>query len=270
MENHKLIYITYQVLIAILAVIVIFMLLAYYAGDLNIDAYPYSLIDNGIWALFTIDYLIRFIRAQNKKQFFTHNIFDLLSIIPASSLFAFFRIAQIGRTFRLLKLLRLLRLVGLTGRLASFFKRSDLLYYLYISIAVILVAAAMFCISERVSFGNALWWAITTATTIGYGDVVPKTGIGRGAAIILMLLGIGFIGMLTSTITEYFAKEDEEKTARKLNLFGRLLTRLVADRKHHAQQLDRLEKENQALKAELDEIREMLTTEKYNHHHPNR
>lgn len=137
----------------------------------------------------------------------------------------------------MLKLFRILRLIGFTGRLASFFKRNELVYYLYISIAVILVTAAMFCISEKVSYQTALWWAITTATTIGYGDVIPKTGIGRGAAVILMLLGIGFIGMLTGTITEFFAKEDEAEMSK---------------------QLDRLEAENHQLHAELTEIKRLL------------
>ncbi|HAP3697435.1 TPA: two pore domain potassium channel family protein, partial [Enterococcus faecalis] len=54
---------------------------------------------------------------------------------------------------------------------------------------------------------------LVTTTTVGYGDISPATPLGRVAAIILMILGIGFIGMLTSTITEYFNKsnnEDEE------------------------------------------------------------
>ncbi|MGN1279453.1 MAG: ion transporter [Limosilactobacillus sp.] len=244
--HNKLTYITYQILIAILAIVSIVMLLAYCAKQIDIDAYPYNLIDNGIWLIFTIDYFARLMHAKDKKDFFKNNIFDLLSIIPASSLFSFFRISQIGRTLKMLKLFRLLRLVGLTGRLASFFKRNELVYYLYISVAVIMVAAAMFCISERVSYQTALWWAITTATTIGYGDVIPKTGIGRGAAIILMLLGIGFIGMLTGTITELFAKEDEAKVG---------------------EQLDRLEAENHELHAELDEIKQLLVTKKQQENH---
>lgn len=235
--HNKLTYIIYQVIIAILAIISIVMLLAYYAKEIDIDAYPYNLIDKGIWLVFVVDYFTRLVLADDKKAFFKHHIFDLLSIIPASSLLFFFRIAQIGETFRMLKLFRLLRLIGFTGRLASFFKRNELVYYLYISIAVIMVTAAMFCISEKVSYQTALWWAITTATTIGYGDVIPKTEIGRGAAIILMLLGIGFIGMLTGTITEFFAKKDEAAMSK---------------------QLDRLEAGNHQLHAELDEIKQLL------------
>ncbi|MEY8442556.1 potassium channel family protein [Lactobacillaceae bacterium 24-114] len=85
------------------------------------------------------------------------------------------------------------------------------------------------------------WWAITTATTIGYGDVIPKTGIGRAAAIVLMLSGIGFIEMITSTITELFAKRDEQKIS----------ARLI-----------KIQHENPQLKAELDEIKRLIKKSK--------
>ncbi len=228
--HKKFTYIVYQIIMAILAVISIGMLIAYYAKRINIDAYPYNMIDNGIWLAFFTDYVIRLIISPNKREFVKDNIFDLLSI------------GQIGRTFQMLKLMRIMRLVGFTGRLGVFFERNELLYYLYITIAVIMVAAAMFCISEKVSYETALWWAITTATTIGYGDVIPKTGIGRAAAIVLMLLGIGFIGMLTSTITEFFAKKDERKISA---------------------QLVKIQHENRQLKAELDEIKRLI--QKNNH-----
>ncbi|HIB3607045.1 TPA: potassium channel family protein, partial [Enterococcus faecalis] len=52
---------------------------------------------------------------------------------------------------------------------------------------------------------------LVTTTTVGYGDISPTTPLGRVAAIILMILGIGFIGMLTSTITEYFNKSKNEE-----------------------------------------------------------
>ncbi len=53
-----------------------------------------------------------------------------------------------------------------------------------------------------------MWWAIVTSTTVGYGDISPHTLVGRFAAVLLMLIGVGFIGILTSTITSYFAQED--------------------------------------------------------------
>ncbi len=188
---------------ALLAIISIVLIVLDYAHEINIISPPYSIIDNSILIIFAIDYFVRLFYAKDKKRFFKENIFDLLSIIPVNNLFYVFRMARIGRAFRLLKLLRIFRLVGLTGRLHKFLKTNGLVYYLYISLTVILIASSLYCISEKVSFGTALWWSITTATTVGYGDVSPTTGLGKAAAVLLMFLGIGFIGMLTSSLTLY-------------------------------------------------------------------
>ena len=60
------------------------------------------------------------------------------------------------------------------------------------------------------SFWDALWWAMSTTTTVGYGDIYPMTGEGRAIAVLLMLTGIGVIGVFTATIASLFMIEDEE------------------------------------------------------------
>jgi voltage-gated potassium channel Kch len=57
------------------------------------------------------------------------------------------------------------------------------------------------------NYPDALWWAVVTVTTVGYGDRYPVTGGGRTVAVILMLLGIGLIGVLTATVASVFIKE---------------------------------------------------------------
>lgn len=57
---------------------------------------------------------------------------------------------------------------------------------------------------------DSLWWAIATTTTVGYGDISPHTEIGRVVAVVLMLLGIGLIGSVTSTVTAFFLVETKE------------------------------------------------------------
>jgi len=63
------------------------------------------------------------------------------------------------------------------------------------------------------NFGESLWWAIVTVTTVGYGGNYPVTTGGRCVAVVLMLVGIGLIGSLSATVANYFVKEkaDEEK-----------------------------------------------------------
>jgi voltage-gated potassium channel len=85
-----------------------------------------------------------------------------------------------------------------------------------------------------VTIGDAFWWAIVTITTVGYGDVSPVTTEGRLIAVALMILGIGFIGVFTATITSFFldtgaeGKENQERLSR----IEEKLDVLVRDRDH--------------------------------------
>lgn len=234
---NKKLNISYQILMAILAIFSIVLIVADYANQINITQSPYNVIDNSILIIFAIDYFTRLVIAKDKKEFFKDNIFDLLSIIPANNLFYFFRITRLGRLLRLLKLLRVLRLVGLVGRLEQFLKINGFIYYLYVSIAIILVTSSMFCISEKVSFSTALWWSITTSTTVGYGDVSPATAIGKIAAVIDMLVGIGLIGVLTSSITNIFSKNNSN---------------------NRESEIEELKKQNQELMKKLNEIEKFI------------
>ena len=60
------------------------------------------------------------------------------------------------------------------------------------------------------SFGTALWWAIVTSTTVGYGDVSPVTPGGRGVAVVLMLAGIALLSIVTANIASLFVESDLE------------------------------------------------------------
>lgn len=232
--------IIYNIFMALLAIISIVLIVLDYAHEINIISPPYSIIDNSILIVFAIDYFVRLFYAKDKKRFFKENIFDLLSIIPVNNLFYVFRMARIGRAFRLLKLLRIFRLVGLTGRLHKFLKTNGFIYYLYISLTVILIASSLYCISEKVSFSTALWWSITTATTVGYGDVSPTTGLGKTAAILLMFLGIGFIGMLTSSLTNFFDTSTDNDLEKELAE----LKQQNKDLEDHLSRLEKLVKGN--------------------------
>ena len=179
---------------------------------INLNDSPWNIVDNGILIIFTLDYLTRFIEATDKKYFFKHNIFDLLAIIPFNSMFSLFRFTRMFRALRLLKLFKFVRLIGFIGKAQSELKRfakiNGFIYLLWVCLAILFISATLYSIAENVSWGEAMWWAIVTSTTVGYGDISPHTLVGKFAAVLLMLIGVGFIGILTSTITSYFSKED--------------------------------------------------------------
>ena len=67
------------------------------------------------------------------------------------------------------------------------------------------------------NFGLAVWWAIVTLATVGYGDVVPTTVGGRVVGSIVIILGVTFLAFLTATVTSYFVSSDQERAkAREL------------------------------------------------------
>ena len=81
------------------------------------------------------------------------------------------------------------------------------------------------------NFGDALWWAIVTVTTIGYGDKFPVTGGGRAVATVLMFVGIGLIGVLTATVASYFvtqnADDDKADLVERLDRIESMLVELT-------------------------------------------
>jgi voltage-gated potassium channel len=76
------------------------------------------------------------------------------------------------------------------------------------------------------SVGDAFWWSIVTATTVGYGDLSPTTTEGRLIAVVLMLVGIGFISILTATIASSFVEGDQRGAARDVEHLEERLARV--------------------------------------------
>lgn len=205
----------YDLTIIILAIVSIILVVLDFASLINISEKPFRTIDSFILIVFAYDYFSRLIKSEIKKDFFVRNLFDLLAIIPFNSIFSFFRLARVFRIARVTRLFKLSRLVGVTGKLTNridgFLKTNGFRNALYVSLVLILISATMYSIAENVAFVDSIWWAVVTTTTVGYGDISPHTPLGRIAAILLMFLGIGFIGILTSTITEYFNSEKNTK-----------------------------------------------------------
>jgi voltage-gated potassium channel len=114
-------------------------------------------------------------------------------------------------------------------------------------VAIIVLSAFLFSLTEKQSLANSLWWAITTATTVGYGDETPHTAVGKIIASFLMVGGVGFIGLLTSTITDFVASRTEQATttqeAQQLADMAQLLAKIdtLTDKVDQLQtQVDRL------------------------------
>jgi voltage-gated potassium channel len=81
-------------------------------------------------------------------------------------------------------------MVGILALLASHLKRSQAMRLVVIAVVCTFVGAGLFALTQHVAYGTGLYWAITTATTVGYGDVTPKNTAGRVVAVLVMLTTI--------------------------------------------------------------------------------
>lgn len=150
-------------------------------------------VNLAVWAVFVVDYFTRLALSTDRRAFFRGNIIDLLAIMPTD----FFRAL---RVLRLLRLLRVLRSAAIVGRVLRDIRgvtsTNGLGWVFLVSLCSVLVGGLVVWIVEEniEAFGDALWWATVTATTVGYGDLAPEDPIARVVAVVLMLVGIGTIG----------------------------------------------------------------------------
>ena len=117
---------------------------------------------------------------------------------------------QALRFFRLLRLLRLIAVVRYARRL---FSLDGLRYGALLALVTVLAGGAAFAAAEGndVSAWDGVWWAVTTMTTVGYGDLSPETDLGRGIAIVVMIVGIGFLSLLIGSVSERFMTSGMEE-----------------------------------------------------------
>lgn len=207
----------YEPLFSALALISVSLSLLDFKYDLLEKGKVYYFIDLSIYIIFFIDYSYRLIISNSKKEFVKNNIVDLIAIIPFSSAFKLLRISKMFRITKLSKIFKVLKLsksfaliIRAYNRTKKFLKTNGLIYTLIFTITTLIISSFFISYLERMRFIDALWWSFVTASTVGYGDISPQTGLGRLIASVLMLIGIGTIGMITGTIATYFTNVEKE------------------------------------------------------------
>jgi len=172
-----------------------------------------------IWAIFFVEYLIKISLAPDRKLFVRKNIPDLIVVaVP------FLRPLRLVRSVRALRVLRLTRLTAFAGEGVSGAKKSlhskSANYVLVITGALILLTAVMVLDLDHGAVGSniktlpdALWWAITTVTTVGYGDKFPVTPGARAIAVVLMFAGVALYGVLTAAMAAFFVEHGRKSEA---------------------------------------------------------
>jgi voltage-gated potassium channel len=193
-----------------------------------------ALLDRLEWMftiLFTIEYVARLSCIDRPlryaRSFF--GIVDLLAVLPTyltvlwpeAQVLIDVRILRLLRCFRIFKLTAYLREFRLLGRAMANSMRKILVFLSVVVIVVLIVGTLMYVIEGPThgftSIPKAIYWALSTITTVGYGDIVPHTELGRALAAIVMLIGWGILAVPTGIVTaemtaQKFVKEPVDRT----------------------------------------------------------
>lgn len=153
-----------------------------------------------LWALFFIDYLATLITAENRKKWFIRNLHELaILVLPF---------------LRPLRLLRIITLVRVINKTAGAALRGKIIFYVVGSSILLVYTGALAVLDAEktipganiTTMGEALWWALTTITTVGYGDHYPVTTIGHLVAAGLMLGGIAVLSVVTASVASWLVE----------------------------------------------------------------
>lgn len=176
---------------------------------------PLLIIEWFFTLVFTIEYVLRIIVSKNKLRyiFSFFGIIDLLSILPAylSIINASYQFLMVLRSLRVLRVFKIFNLKGfliagnhITKALYNSY-RKILLFMTFIVLLVIIIGSLMYVVEENnpgfESIPAAIYWAVVTITTVGYGDVSPSTPLGQFLSIIVMLCGYSIIAVPTGIVT---------------------------------------------------------------------
>lgn len=182
------------------------------------------------WAVFLVDYVIRLTLAEHRWRWFYRHLLDLAIVVLPM--------------LRPLRLMRFFTVLAILGRgTGTMLRGRVVLYTVGATVLTVFIAALAVLDAERgvgniKTFGDAIWWAFVTITTVGYGDFYPVTFAGRFVAVGLMVGGLALIGVVTATLASWIVERVSDQSAAQANVAS--------------------ERQVEELRAELGELKDMI------------
>jgi voltage-gated potassium channel len=181
-----------------------------------------------IWAIFAAELTFILVVAPRKKAALRAHWLDVAIVLVTVPFYgALLSSIRAVRLFRLLRLLRasvvITRALQAESRLTS--GNALRLAALATVFLTVMAGAVQSTVDSRdfASFWDGVWWAVVTVTTVGYGDLYPHTVAGRIIAMCVMLLGVGFLAVLTATVASHFVQVDQQsESSQVLETLGRI------------------------------------------------
>jgi len=211
----------------VISVLLVAALVAPFVQDLSpavlaqVDQFAWLL-----WGVLAADFGFRLLIARFKVRFVRNNLLDL-AVVVLPLLTPLLPAAQLFQAMRAVRVVVLV--FDISKELRSVLRSKNVPHLIGVVTLIIFVGGAIEYGFEHNaktatihSLGDGVWWAITTFTTVGYGDMYPVTAPGRGMAVLVMIVGLTFGGVLAASLVSLFLKNDADD--RKDNpIEGRLL-----------------------------------------------
>lgn len=198
----------------------------------------------GFTLLFTVEYLARLTAVRRPWRYASgfFGVIDLLSVlptyfsllVPGSALLLDIRILRLLRVFRIFKLTLYIEEYTRLGEALAASRRKILVFLSVMLMAIVIMGTLMYVIEGPAngftSIPTAMYWATVTMTTVGYGDIAPKTGLGKAIASFMMLLGWGVLAVPTAIVTaEMSVRRNDRRGAEREPAAGPVPAPAAAD-----------------------------------------
>lgn len=175
----------------------------------------FDVLEWGFTIGFTLEYIARLVSVQRPLRYATSffGVIDLLSVLPTYLAFFFpglhalidIRVLRLLRTFRILKLVAYVNEYKYLAAALRDSRRKILVFLSAVVMVIVCLSTLMYVVEGPengfTSIPTSIYWGITALTTVGFGDIVPKTDLGRAIASVMMLLGWSILAVPTGIVT---------------------------------------------------------------------
>jgi voltage-gated potassium channel len=188
------------------------------------------------WSVFAVEVIVMLAVVPDRWRWLGTHPIDVAVVVLTPP---FLSVAL--KSLRILRILRVLPLARLAPTMRTMFSLDGIRYATALALVTLIGGAEAFASAEKVSIGNSVYWAITTMTTVGYGDIVPKTSIGKVVACVMMLVGLAFIALLTGAIAQRFLAAEEAQVKESVSDVEATETEMLEELAAIGQRLQALE-----------------------------